>query len=130
METNELGNLQQVDTPIMTNVDLHSDKEPIPNATDYRNIIGSLQYMVLTRPDIQFAVNQLTQFMAYSQPVHWTVVKHVLRYLAGTFRYGIIIHMMVDHNITAFCDVDWGGDTTDRKSRTGYLIYVDCTLVS
>jgi hypothetical protein len=47
----------------------------------YRQLIGSLMYLVNTRPDICYAVNVLSQFIIQSRQTHWTTMKHVLRYL-------------------------------------------------
>lgn len=59
LKTYDMEHLRPTNTSMVANQSLHSDEEPIHNATDYRRIISSLQYMVLTRPDIQFAVNRL-----------------------------------------------------------------------
>jgi hypothetical protein len=53
----------------------------------YRQSIGSLMYLVNTRPDICFAMNILSQFMVEPRQVHWIAAKHVLRYLKGTVEY-------------------------------------------
>ena len=50
----------------------------------YRQLIGSLMYLVNTRPDICYAVNVLSQFMSQPKHTHWIAAKHVLRYLQGT----------------------------------------------
>jgi hypothetical protein len=57
----------------------------------YRQLIGSLMYLVNTRPDICFAVNQLSQFMMELTRVHWVAVKHVLRYLKRHNRLWIVV---------------------------------------
>jgi hypothetical protein len=57
--------------------------------TLYRQLIGSLMYLVNTRPDICFAINTLSQFMVESWRVHWVEAKHVLKYLRGTIVYGL-----------------------------------------
>ena len=54
----------------------------------YRQLIGSLMYLVNTRPDICYAVNVLSQFMNQLRQTHWIAPKHVLRYLQGTVGYG------------------------------------------
>ena len=53
--------------------------------TLYRQLVGSLMYLVNTRPDLCFAVNTLSQFMVEPRSVHWVAAKHVLRYLSGTW---------------------------------------------
>ena len=58
------------------------------DATDYRNIIGGLRYLTHTRPDITFAVGYLSRVMETPTTAHLAAVKHLLRYIAGTRRYG------------------------------------------
>jgi len=125
-----LDNMKPSTTPMLTNQDLYSDEPPIEQVTEYRRIVGSLQYLTLTRPDIQFAVNKLSQFMSSPKPLHWTAMKKVLRYLSGTQSWGITLGKVNDFAITGYCDADWAGDKVDRKSQTGYLIYIDGTLVA
>ena len=55
----------------------------------YKQLIGSLMYLVNTRPDICFAVNTLSHFMVDPRQVHWITTKHVLMYLRGTMEYGL-----------------------------------------
>jgi hypothetical protein len=46
----------------------------------YRQLVGSLMYLVNTRPDICYIMNVLSQFMSQSRQTHWITTKHVLRY--------------------------------------------------
>jgi hypothetical protein len=62
----------------------------------YRQLIGSLIYLLNTRPDICYAVNVLSQFMSQPRQTHWIAVKHVLRYLRGTIGYGLRYASSVD----------------------------------
>ncbi len=66
-------------------IDASGDKEVDP--TLYKQLIGSLMYLVNTRPDICFAVNTLSRFMVESKRVHWVAARHILRYLRGTVGY-------------------------------------------
>ena len=59
-------------------------------------LIGSLMYLVNTRPDICFVVNVLSQFMSQLRQTHWTTTKHVLRYLRGTVGYCLRYASSVD----------------------------------
>ena len=102
---------------------------PLPDGTEYRQIIGALQYCTLTRPDIAFSVNQLCQFMHSPTSAHWTAAKRVLRYLKGTIEHGLSFsHSSLQ--LTAFCDSDWAGNPDDRRSTTGFGIFLGSCLVS
>lgn len=61
-----------------------NDGSPPATATQFRSLIGGLQYLQLTRPDIAFAVNKLAQFMHASTQTHWTAAKRLLCYLKHT----------------------------------------------
>lgn len=64
----------------------------LPSATFYCQIVGGLQYLTFTRPDIVFTVNKLSQYMHCPTYQHWVVVKHILCYLNGTVSFGISLH--------------------------------------
>ena len=61
----------------------------VVDATVYRQLVGSLIYLVNTRPDICYAVNQISQAMVKPTKLFWKAGKHVLRYLRGTSGYGL-----------------------------------------
>jgi hypothetical protein len=64
---------------------LHIGSPLGPNdATRYRSIVGALQYLTLTRPDIAFVVNKVCQFLHYPIDAHWAAVKRILRYIKGS----------------------------------------------
>lgn len=54
------------------------DGFPLTDGADYRTLVGSLQYLLLTRPDIAVAVNRLSQFMHKPTTIHWLAAKRVL----------------------------------------------------
>ncbi len=87
------GLLNTVSTPMDTNVKLtclDEMGELLPNNHEYQRAMGSLMYAAIaTRPDIMFSVTQLSQFSHAPREAHWTAVKHVFRYLAGTEELGI-----------------------------------------
>ncbi|KAK4271380.1 hypothetical protein QN277_020082 [Acacia crassicarpa] len=100
-----------------------------PDEVLYRTVVGSLQYVTITRPDICFAVNKVCQFMQTPYIEHWKVVKRILRYLAGSINHGLILCLSPTTSLVAFCDADWAADKDDRKSMTGYCIYFGSNLV-
>ena len=60
----------------------------LTNCTEHRTIVGSLQYLCLTRPNISYVVNKLSQFMHRLTSEHWNAAKQLLRYLCGTLTHG------------------------------------------
>lgn len=82
-----------VTTPVSTKATLNTQShEPYANTQLYRQLFGALQYLTLTRLDIQFAVNQLSQFMHTPLNVHLETLKRLLRYIKGTTDKGISLH--------------------------------------
>jgi hypothetical protein len=79
-----------VDTPIEYNNRLNThDREPLPDATLYRQLVGSLVYLTVTRLDISYAVHIVSQFMAAPRSLHYAAVLWILRYLKGTLFQGL-----------------------------------------
>lgn len=71
-------------TPLATdgNLKLHSGTT-LTGCTEYRTIVGSLQYLCLTRPNIAYVINKLSQFIHRPTSEHWNAAKRLLRYLCG-----------------------------------------------
>ena len=77
-------------TPMDTNLKfLSNESSELVDVTQYRQIIGSLMYLINTRPDICFAVNTLNQYLVQPRCVHLKVAKHVMRYLKATIDFGL-----------------------------------------
>eukprot|EP00253_Pinus_taeda_P004217 PITA_04217 len=77
-------------TPMITNwKKLHASDSELVDPTLYRQLIGSLMYLVNTRPNICFAVNTMSRFICEPRKVHWVAAKHILRYLQGIMDYGL-----------------------------------------
>ncbi|XP_043687442.1 uncharacterized mitochondrial protein AtMg00810-like [Telopea speciosissima] len=98
--------------------------------TVYRSTVGALQYATLTRPNIQFAVNKVCQYMHRPTVDHWAVVKRILRYLKGTINNGLALDRTTSMTLSAFSDADWAGCVNDRKSTGGFAIYLGSNLIS
>ncbi|KAI0516410.1 hypothetical protein KFK09_009085 [Dendrobium nobile] len=95
----------------------------------FRKLAGSLQYLTSTRPDIAFAVNKLCQHMHNPLLLHFQLLKRVLRYLKGTLHHDLFLPK-TDLFLSAYSDSDWAGDQLDRKSTTGYCIFLGSALLS
>jgi len=118
-------------TPMVTSLKLTVDgSTAFHDPTLYRQIVGALQYLTFTRPDITYAVNKVSQYMHNPQIHHWKAVKRLLRYVAGTHAFGIRFTSSTNQSIHGFADADWGADIDDRKSTTGYCVYLGDNIVS
>ena len=86
--------------------DFASDSNLI-DPTTYRQLIRSLMYLTNTRPDVCFAVNALGQFMCEPRQIHWTIAKHVLRYLRGIVGYDLRYDSGCDLRLQGFTYSYW-----------------------
>jgi hypothetical protein len=82
-------------------------------ATKYRSIVGGLQYLTLTRPDISFPVNRVCQFLHTPTDFHMVAVKRIVRYVQGTFNIGLKFHSALSLKPSAFSDANWVGCPND-----------------
>jgi hypothetical protein len=96
----------------------------------YQQLVGLLMYLVNTRPDICYVVNQLSQVMVKPTKIFWKVGKHVLRYLKGTSEYGLWYRKMNEVKLHGFMDTDWVGSPMDRKSISGGIFSIRSIVVS
>lgn len=96
-----------VTTPMATSpkLSLHSSTR-LPDPTEYRGLVGSLQYLSLTRQDLCYDVNRVSQYMDMPTTEHWTAVKRILRYLAGTLDHGIFLKKGNSSSLHAYSDSD------------------------
>ena len=87
-----LANCKVVPTPMTLSEKLTAaggDTLDDATSTRYRSIVGGLQYLTLTRPDIAFAVNKVCQFLHSPTSDHFTVVKRIQHYISGTIDFGL-----------------------------------------
>ena len=96
----------------------------------FRRLIGRLIFLVVaTRPDIAFAVNQLSQYLARPNKIHLTAAKHVLRYIKGTIHYGLTFSAKGRQGLTAYADSAYANSARSR-STTGYAFFLNGTPIS
>jgi hypothetical protein len=118
-------------TPMTTDIRKVRDSyfDPV-HPSLYRQLIGSLMFLVNTRPDICFFVNNLSQFQVEPRHEHWIVAKHVLIYICETLNYGLIYTSSSDIQLHGFIDSDWEGSTEDRRSTLGMCFSLGSTMIS
>ena len=100
------------------------------DSTKYRSMVGALQYLTLTRPDISYAVNKVCQYLHAPTTVHWTAAKRILRYVKHTVGIGLTFMRSSSTLVSAFSDADWAGCVDDRRSTGGFAIFFGPNLIS
>lgn len=116
-------------SPMVSSLKLTVDASiAYPDPTLHRQIVGALQYLILTRINMNYVVNKACQYMYHPQLPHWRAVKPVLHYFVGTITHGLHITPSTNTNLCAFTDADWGSDPDDQKSITVYCIFMDSNL--
>lgn len=102
-------------TPLPLKLNVMSNGDDLfPDPTYFRSLAGKLQYLTLTRPDIQFAVNFISQRMHAPTMQDFSLLKWTLRYLRGTSSLGLHLFKDNDMSLIAFYDKDWAGCQVTR----------------
>ncbi|XP_071683344.1 uncharacterized mitochondrial protein AtMg00810-like [Lolium perenne] len=88
------------------------------DSTRYRSIVGGLQYLTMTRPDLSFVVNKVCQYLHDPRCSHWLAVKRILRCVKATWTNGLLLRPPSGDPglLSAFSDADWTGSSDDRRS--------------
>lgn len=122
-----------------TSANVPADPQTILNKADpgeqalinvpYREAIGSLMFLVLvSRPDIAYAVNVASRYCDKHNQSYWSAVKRILKYLIGTLGYGILYESggrKLNLELVGYSDADIAGDVDTRKSTTGYAFCIN-----
>jgi hypothetical protein len=120
-----------VATPMASKQPCVADPDsPYKDVTEYRQIVGTLQYLTLTWPDLSYAVNSVCQYMHAPTNAHYQMVKRILRYVKGTLSLGVRILRESSLDLYAFSDVDWVGCPTTRCSTTGFCTFLGSNCIS
>ncbi|XP_039021402.1 secreted RxLR effector protein 161-like [Hibiscus syriacus] len=103
-------------TPMTLAPKLAEDGEPLANAI---------------MPELAFSVRKVAQFMHAPCASHLLAVKRILRYLAVTLEYGLMfLPSKARYVVSVFVDADWGANVSDRRSISGFGVFLDNHLVA
>ncbi|XP_028098600.1 uncharacterized protein LOC114298276 [Camellia sinensis] len=105
-----------------------STSAPFSNPALYQSLVGGLQYLTITRLDLAFAVHQACQYMHSSTQVHFVMVKRLLRFVIGTLQYGLTFSTGA-FDLHVFSDADWASCPCDKRSTSGFCIFLGPNLV-
>ncbi|PNX56122.1 hypothetical protein L195_g049716 [Trifolium pratense] len=90
---------------------------------DFNKMIGCLMYLLVTRPDMTFAICLNVRYMERPTEMHIAVVKRIKRYLKGTLKFDMLYQCKnnIDLTLQGWSDSDYAGDQDNRKSTFGYV---------
>jgi hypothetical protein len=103
---------------------------PVADPTDCRSLAGALQYLMFTRPDISYAVQQVCLHMHDPHEPHLAALKRILWYIRGTLHLGLVLRPSSQSDLVVYSDADWAGCPDTRKSTSGYAVFLGDNLVS
>ncbi|GKB11885.1 retrovirus-related pol polyprotein from transposon TNT 1-94, partial [Tanacetum coccineum] len=119
------------DEPIIPKLKLKSeDGRLLQNPEKYRRVVGKLNYLTITHPDIEFLVSVVSQFLTAPRTSHWDAVTQIMGYLKGMSRLGILYANHGHHIAEGFTDANYAGCPNTLRSTTGYYVFVGGNLVS
>ena len=129
-----LQHANSVRNPMVSGIKLmKNEDEQQVQTTQYKQMVGSLMYLSVTRPDLMFVVSLVSRYMERPTNIHMQAIKRILRYVKGTVGLGICYNRGAnkaemgaaasDEMLMAFADSDYAGDQDDRRSTSGYVFY-------
>ncbi|KAJ9683174.1 hypothetical protein PVL29_018954 [Vitis rotundifolia] len=131
LEETGMLDCKPVDTPMDPNVKLVPGQgEPLGDPGRYRRLVGKLNYLTITRPDISFPVSVVSQFLQSPCDSHWNAVIRILRYIKSTPGQGVLYENRGHTQVVGYTDADWAGSPTDRRSTSGYCVFIGGNLIS
>lgn len=88
----------------------------------HKKLVGKLNFLVNTRPNLAFAIQHLSQFMSDPRIPHYEATKHVLRYITSDPNQGLLMNNNNDYSLKAYCDSDWASCPQSRRSTSGFIV--------
>ncbi|KAL0411028.1 UNVERIFIED_CONTAM: Retrovirus-related Pol polyprotein from transposon RE2 [Sesamum latifolium] len=118
-------------TPLPAGIKFDASSGPcLTSPEQYRRLVGRLLYLGFSRPDISFAVQQLSQFIQCPRQPHWDAALYLVCYLKGSSTLGLFFAANSSFPLIAYSDSDWASCLDIRRSVTGYCIFLGASLIS
>lgn len=103
---------------------------PLDDPTLYRQLVGSLVYLTVTRPDISYAVHVVSQFMSAPRSTHFSAVLRILRYIKSSLFHGLHFSIYSPLVLSGYSNADWANEPTNSCYTTGYCFFLRNSLIS
>ena len=128
-ETGKLG-AKPYSSPMAPGVHLTREGELFEDPERYRRLVGKLNYLTVTHPNIAHSVSVVNQYMSSPTVDIWAAVEHIPCYLKGSPGRCILYSKHGHNRVECFTYADWAGSKKDRRSTSGYCVFVGGNIVS
>ena len=126
-----LQDTSSLDTPLEVNTKYRSaEGDLLLDPTIFQQLVGSLNYLTITRLDISCAIQQVSRFMYTPRHLHLVVVRRIIKYLRGTPSHGLFFPTGSPLRLVAYSDADWAGCPDTRRSVSGWCMFLGDSLIS
>ncbi|XP_018625397.1 uncharacterized mitochondrial protein AtMg00810-like [Nicotiana tomentosiformis] len=126
LEMNQKQTSTEYDSWMKTNAEDEIFRDP----SSFQRLVGRLLYLTMTKPDLSFTVQVLSQFVHCPKVSHMKVTLRVVRYIKAELGLGLFMPANNTNKLTTYCDSDWGAFLQIRRSVTSYLVKFGSVLVS
>nr|GEW25279.1 ribonuclease H-like domain-containing protein [Tanacetum cinerariifolium] len=117
-------------TPVDTESKLGPEEVLVQDPTLYRSVAGGLQYLIFTRPDLSYAIQQICLYIHDPREPHLAALKRILRYVKGNLDLGLHLYASATTSLVGCTDADWAGCPFTRRSTSGYCVFLGDNLLS
>ena len=117
-------------TLMVVSKQLSNDGDAFTNPTLYHSMVGALQYLTITHPDLTHVVNFVNRYMQSPTVHHFQTLKCILRYVKGTLHYGLYFSSFSPTSLTTYSDADWAGCPDTHCSTSSYAMFLGDNLIS
>ncbi|XP_016548115.2 uncharacterized mitochondrial protein AtMg00810-like [Capsicum annuum] len=128
IDTNSKLTTKEYDDHIYKNEQGPTD--PPANVHAYQRLTGKLLYLTMTRPDIAYSVQNLSQFLQQPKKSHMDIVIRLVKHIKKKPGQGVLMSSQENAEVSAYCDADWVSCPFSRRSVTGYLLKLGESIIS
>jgi hypothetical protein len=111
-----------ISIPLEQNVKLSADERDfVEDTIMYRHIVRSLIFMTITRPNLNYIVGMVSQFMQTPQEPHLDAMRTILKYIKHILLCGIFYEAKSQLQVHGYTNVDWACNVSNRRSINGFM---------
>ena len=121
---------KSVSTPLDRNVKLHPDSGMACDPKRFSQIVGSLIYLTITRPNLNYPVRLISQFMAQPAMDHLKSVQCILKYVSDTKDRGLLYQTSTVEQLISFTNANWPENAGNRRSTSGFAFSFRSTVIA